>query len=170
MYPPRYRRRRGTASIEGLIVIIFFILVWTGVRYVGQLSNRSLSTRAAARNCAFQIALTGCESVPVGCDFSEENSSSAEQQEATSSVTRTAQDAEEDDFNKDILDILTEAVELDLFKRARVEAPAEITQPELIGGDTVDLSQGMTLPCNPTRETLGDKFLNLFKGIFGQVF
>lgn len=57
----RPARERGAAMVEAVIVIPVFILLLTGATYVRALHAARAETRLAARGCAWEHALTGCE-------------------------------------------------------------------------------------------------------------
>lgn len=66
----RARRQRGTAMVEGTILVPVFITLYLGVVYLGTLHAARGQVRAEARRCAFQHAMNGCGRVPEGCNGS----------------------------------------------------------------------------------------------------
>jgi hypothetical protein len=164
----RHAHRRGAATAEALILLTFFILVWTGVRYVGHLSAVRLRARAEVRHCAFYIATHGCEDVPDHCAASTESSGpSAAEKEDTAELTEKSEEAESSPFTEAVVDIMNTALGLDLFERAEAQVAASIDRPPLIGGETVDLGQSMSLPCNPVNKSLTDVLVGVLTDLLG---
>lgn len=54
-------QRRGTAMVEAMLVIPVLIIVLAGAAYLRELSVARASARLAARACAWQSAMRGCE-------------------------------------------------------------------------------------------------------------
>src|SRR5690606_15165097 len=68
----RASSQRGATTIEAILVLTLFLLLWVGVSYMGRLYDGKLKTRAEARSCAWQISLSACERIPSGCEAKSE--------------------------------------------------------------------------------------------------
>jgi hypothetical protein len=64
----RRARERGTASVEGVIVLPVFVVLFVGVFFVRDLLSAKLATDEEARRCAWQYSANACEAVPTGCE------------------------------------------------------------------------------------------------------
>ncbi len=176
MFMTHFRaHKRGAASVEALIIITFLILVWTGVRHMGTVAGLSLKGRAEARGCAFYVATHGCRNVPDWCHVDRDSEPSPTEEEETASLDEKASevgaiegdDADESSgFGNKVGNFLDETLQSTLFERAEAHVPQSIEAPPLLGGETVELSQDMSLPCNPVHESLDDKLLGIFADLF----
>ena len=54
-------RRRGTASVEIVVMLPVFTLLFFGVYHLHQVGSAALTTVERARGCAFEFAALGCE-------------------------------------------------------------------------------------------------------------
>jgi hypothetical protein len=62
------RRGRGTASVEAVVALPFFILVLSGVWFVRDRQLAIQSAENQARSCAWQYSANDCSSIPKGCE------------------------------------------------------------------------------------------------------
>jgi hypothetical protein len=53
-------RRRGSASVEIVVMLPFFILLLLGVYHLHKVGSAALLATERARGCAFQFAVQGC--------------------------------------------------------------------------------------------------------------
>jgi hypothetical protein len=60
-------RARGAAMVEAVVMLPVLVLLLVSVRFVASRKAAAQAALAAARECALQHALGGCEGVPPGC-------------------------------------------------------------------------------------------------------
>jgi len=160
-------RSRGVASIEALIIITFFILAWTGVEFMYRAYFAALKARSQARACAFYVATHSCDETPDYCTVSTDSTASDQNQEATQELSKSADSAEDSEHTGSAMSELNKQLEYGLFQRAEARVAASIDAPPLLGGETTDLSQSFSLPCNPKPGTMLEKIQDLFQQALG---
>ncbi len=152
---PAVRRRRtqqaGVATVEAVIAIVFFVLVYWSVIYVGRLNEARAATLVEVRGCAWTIAARGCGDVPDRCKDSnvgrlESNPEQSQKfdpvrQEAPRGEAASALDAESQSA-------LTTEIDGLLYERLHAKSERALERPPLYGGDTVKVGASYTLPCN----------------------
>lgn len=85
---------RGTASLEAVLVLAVFLIVYVGLFHMHKLQGNVLVARAQARSCAWRYSNAGCrDGAPDGCG------------EAS---TSDMQLADENDSDRGILDSITD--------------------------------------------------------------
>lgn len=167
---PRAARQRGTASLEAIIIITFFTLVWTGVDFMHEVANVSLTTKAHARFCAFAATTNSCEEMPPSCQGEAQGGPQSEAEaESAKVLDETADKAEDSKYTEAPLNEMKESFEFGLFQRIEASMPASVDTPQMLGGQTTDLSQSFSLPCNPKPATFGEKVKEMFDEIFDGV-
>jgi hypothetical protein len=62
------RRARGTASVEAVIALPFFILVLSGVWFLRDKQLAQQASENQARSCAWQYSANDCTEIPKGCE------------------------------------------------------------------------------------------------------
>src|SRR4051812_8832514 len=62
------RCARGTASIEAVVALPFFVLVLSGIWFVRDRQLAIQSAENQARSCAWQYSANDCTSIPKGCE------------------------------------------------------------------------------------------------------
>lgn len=149
---------RGTASIEALMILLVFILVWIGVSYVGQLHHAKIVSKADARTCAWKIAQSGCRSIPPECESTEGggslgNGKSQSLEEAGEEATFGSKVAEA------LRDVLMNQVRGLFAKRAEASKSIEVAKPPIVGDGMVEVGSYFSLPCN-TKEFSVDDIAN----------
>lgn len=157
----RHRAQRGTATIEAILALSVFIIVWAGVLYMGRAYSAKLELKSKARACAW-IQSAGSCSAEVDC--------------STTVGAGNFDDASEDlneKFGGDALgvleDVLKEQVEKLFGERATVAASTEFDRPAHLGGERVSVSASYSLPCNTkpvSSKRITDQLLEILKGTF----
>lgn len=64
----RRRRYRGAASVEAVVVLPFFIIMFVAIQYVGRLFVAQQEAGIHARRCAWEYSMNNCEQIPKGCE------------------------------------------------------------------------------------------------------
>jgi hypothetical protein len=67
---PRHNRR-GSASVEVVVMLPVFLVLFFGVYHVHGVANARLEARAAARGCAYQFAMAACRDLTPAIDLCE---------------------------------------------------------------------------------------------------
>ncbi len=63
------RKTRGAASVEAVVALPVFIILFIGMFYLRELTGARLAADQEARRCSWEYALTNnCAAVPVGCE------------------------------------------------------------------------------------------------------
>lgn len=60
----RRRRHHGAAMVEGLVVIPFFVLIFAGIMFAGNVYEQKLVNLAEARNLAWTDSMANCGRAP----------------------------------------------------------------------------------------------------------
>ena len=60
--------RRGTATVEAVVALPFFILVLSGIWFVRDRQLAIQSAENQARSCAWQYSASDCTEIPKGCE------------------------------------------------------------------------------------------------------
>lgn len=156
--------RRGAASIEALLVITMFTLLWVGVRHLGRLSLLEQQALSQARSCAFLIATSGCQNVPTECAAETQNTAPSQEAEDLRDAAKSGTDESED--AEPIQETLSSHVDDGFFKRTSAKAGAKVQRPLQLGQEWVHVKQEFSLPCNPRPGTLGEKLKDTFREMF----
>lgn len=138
---------RGTATIEGVMVMLVFVALWAGVLYVGRLYESQLVARAEARECAWLIAENACRKIPSNCRSQMSDGDTGG--DKSDDLTRSADDASlGDSIASAFREVLMDHLE-GLFK-SRIEATSErdVKKPFVIGAGQVEVTGTFSLPCN----------------------
>lgn len=159
--------QRGTASIEALLVITSFVLLWAGVQHLGRMSVLEQQARSEARSCAFLMASQSCQEVPAHCTGETHEAAPSEEaqtlRDATKRGTEEAEDAEP------IQETLDAQVDAGFFRRARASAGSRLRRPLQLGEEEVRIAEDFSLPCDPKPGTLGDRLKDTFREMFDQM-
>lgn len=156
----RHRAQRGTATIEAILALFVFIIVWAGVLYMGRAYSAKLELKSKARACAWIQSANSCSAhVDCGTSVGDGNIDSAE----GGLLDHFAVGGDVGDF---LSDILERQVEKLFGERATVAASHEFSRPVHLGGEQVSVSASYSLPCNTkpvSTDTLGEQLLELLK-------
>jgi hypothetical protein len=176
--------------VEAVMIITLFTLIWVGVFFLGEAYNLALTAKSQARGCAFITASESCDRIPEFCvvsvdDGPQNQDESATQDALTSTSQRgknstdnaAAQDEQGTDSEavpaksgratKGAMSTMDSEIKNGLFRRAKSSVSVSHESPKLLGGDTVQLDQAFSLPCNPKPGSLADKIMDLLMQTFG---
>jgi hypothetical protein len=63
----RGARARGAATVEGVVVLPVFVILFVGVIFVRDMLSARFEAQQEARRCAWAYSDNGCEAVPADC-------------------------------------------------------------------------------------------------------
>jgi len=154
---------RGTATIEAVMALLVFVLIWAGIHYMGGLYEAQLRTESEARTCAWLISAGACEVEIQGC------STKMEDGDAGGKETALQEAAQSQSTGGTVAGAVAQKVldSLDaLFGRnAEMTVGAEVTRPELLGGKTAGVSSSYRLPCNTKARNTDDLSFDLMDAL-----
>jgi hypothetical protein len=139
------------ATVEAVIAIVFFVLLYWSVIYVGRLNEARAAALVEVRGCAWTIAARGCGDIPDRCKGSDvaQLEQNPEQKEKFDPVHQAADEGEEKSaLDAESQSALTTEIDGLLFERLQAKSERVIERPPLYGGDTVNVGAHYTLPCN----------------------
>jgi hypothetical protein len=149
--------RRGTATIEAVMALFVFVLVWAGVHYMGDLYNAQLRTESEARTCAWLISAGACEVEVKGCSLAVRQGNTrgidAELQAVGQSQKKKGK------FADAVTDKLMGPLSKLFGQRGHMTVGAEVARPQALGGKTTGVSSSYSLPCS-TKATNTDELAN----------
>lgn len=150
----RRRCLRGTASIEALMVILVFVLLWIGVSYVGRLHHAKIASKAEARTCAWRIAESACRRIPPECNGVAGETSSSKGSDALEEITKG------DSLGGKIADafeeVLTNQIEGLFADRVEASSSEGVKRPPIVGKGVVEVRGAISLPCNTKELSVED--------------
>jgi hypothetical protein len=161
--------RRGVASVEAVIVLPIFVLLFVGVMYFGRLSLAKADSDAEARACAWLYSMNNCQEVPPGCEApTAAFASSANDTDPLADTLREGQHAlESSGVVAAIVRPMLGRVVNEIVGGSRVaHAGRAVVRPPLFGGDTKHVRGSFRLACNLAPETasgVADKVWALFR-------
>jgi hypothetical protein len=163
----RLSSKRGATTIEAILVLTLFLLLWVGVSYMGRLYDGKLKTRADARSCAWRISLSACERIPSECEAKTEE---APDNEGSDKLRSSKEDATSgDDSAKEFDEALDTEIDGLFKKRISASSSREVRGAAHIDQENVTVSSEYSLPCNSKPRTVdetGDEMGNDFMGHF----
>ena len=167
-----HRRRsvseRGTASIEAIIVLPIFVLLFVGVLYFADLIQAKTDADTEARRCAWLYSMANCGEVPEGCarpDDAPPTASNPFQKALDTGIGKAQNGAQvapvPRDNNEDVPDIFESIVKPILGKAINevtngnrvAHASRTVRRPPLFGGNTANPGGQYRLACNLTAQT-----------------
>ncbi len=157
-------RNRGVASLEALFGMTVLIVLWAGVKFVGQAYVLSLQAQRDARYCAWQIAAQGCKDVPAACESQEEEGDTPGGEDLAQAGDGAAGDAEQ---TRDVQEQLDNEIKGVFKKRVNARGQYEMDTPFRTDGERAVYARSFGLACN-TRpkphpvEGLMEKLVNNF--------
>ena len=99
----RSRARRGTATVEAVLLLPVLTVVLCGLWFVHARADAHQRARALARRCAWAHAVAGCGERPDGCDDTRHGVTAATPSAADTTVDDTAHDVRADVENDPLL-------------------------------------------------------------------
>lgn len=156
------RTCRGAATIEALLALLVFIVIWVGVLYMGGLYVAQLESESQARKCAWLISVGGCQGEIEGCSSTSEG-----RLPGSPDVVLPGERGSDDDSDP-IWDAVTDPLQRQLERifggRARAASGKNVDKPSALGGGTTAVGATYSLPCNTMPqepEGLGQDILDL---------
>lgn len=171
-----YRKHlsRGTASVEAVIALPVFVILFVGMFFVRDLTNSRLAADQEVRRCSWEYALNNnCEQKPIGCDNvvgDGHYGGLLPQIDTTLNNLGKASNTEGSDgfaavqriLEKFVVDYLAQAV----TKRFDAKKTVEQVRPALFGGGKSAISGRYGLACNvpgKKQDTVVEEVWNQFK-------
>lgn len=155
---PKMRRRaqRGAAYTETVVMLPFFIAVWTCMIYVHKAYSSKVHTMAYNRNCVMTYAFEACRQQAPGC---------------TNSATPTS-DAGERPGDLNSLQSMLGGVGNTLLgglvgQVTELRTTRTVSKPTLLGGGSTQVLAGNSMTCNTERTTPANVFRQAFCSFVG---
>lgn len=146
----RRRRQRGAAYAETVVMLPFFIAVWSCIIYVHNAYAEKVRLMAQNRNCVMSYAFDACSRTLPGCSVSRGASAVDESGSAGDFVGTLGR------FGDGLLSAVTGAT-------VSSRMNSSVGKPRLLGGGSTSVLAGNTMQCNtryrdnPVR-AIGDAF------------
>ena len=155
-------REAGVAMTEGLVVCLFFTLVFAGVVHMSKSMTRKIQVTNLVRGCAWKYAGSGCTSMPKECKGVASQVGLASSNAGTSTngaISALAQNQGSDlgGFVHDImrkLRIIGEATSL--------QSEKNVTRPAPLGGGSVGIKGFYSVLCNERSRSASDLMKEAF--------
>ncbi len=158
------KARRGTATIEAILALSVFIIVWAGVLYMGRAYTARLELKSKVRACAW-IQSAGYCSADVDCSTSlSAGGGGGGSEEILSGLG--GDEGKDDGLVGAIRTMLSSQVDALFGERATVAASKEVARPVQFGGESVAVGASYSLPCNTrpiSADTLAGQMMGLVK-------
>jgi hypothetical protein len=144
----RPRRRTGAASIEAVMLLPFFILIFACVLYLEDLWENKQIAMLGARRSAWNASLEGCPKKP-GSENTNEFSGEMGENGRLDKLSG--------------IPIVGNVIEGFFGKPSRSGASREVERPPLLGGGTVEIPGCYYLMCNEKDRKLGEVVTDTFR-------
>lgn len=149
----------GTASIEAVIMIPFFIIVWGLLLFAVDVYKHKIDAGMQARDCGWSFAQTGCETLPPQCQAEPGDPVAVDGGAGTGELESSM-----DDLPLDIPiigDVLNGIID-ELFGELRVARHNEdVNRPQVLGATTVHTRGAFAIMCNERPTTVGEMALDM---------
>ncbi len=142
------RETEGTATVEAVIMIPFFVLVWGFLIYAVQVYADGIRAGVRARDCAWTYAQTGCDSVPAQCQ-SEPADGEVIDAGAESGVSELLTNMREIPVVGGLLETIFGRLVVGVHNE-------EVTRPNILGGGGVQVQRSFAVMCNERPRTIGE--------------
>jgi len=140
-----HRCEQGTASLEAVLILGVFLVVYVGLLHMHKLQGNVLLARAKARTCAWHYSNAGCRgAMPAGCSEAR-----------ATAVERIA----DDDNDRSIMDSITDLGVIGpllgqvLGSSADVRVQRSVKHSAMFGDEDVTVGAGIYLMCNEHNRT-----------------
>ena len=190
-------RVRGAAYVEAILLILFMIIIFGGVLYLGRYFEAQQRALGVARRCAWEFSWNACikdpdcgkggnhrECLPAVCDgvFGdgpkdepnseiEANINAARQSAQTSNgntINDTGKDAgRKQDLRNGVTDELRPFYEMIVGQYVTAEARSEIARPASLPDAESSIGASFYLPCNLKHEDPLPVAIRLFTKLLG---
>jgi hypothetical protein len=163
-YTKNREKNTGAASLEAVMVLPIFLLIFAGVLYVERLSETKQRALVEARRCAWQYADAGCDpkKIPEGCeDVLQYAAGLSDDNALTDNESGGVLDGLED------IPFIGPFIE-GLFGNAlTARANRNIRKPPILGQETVSINGYYYLMCNEKKLDILDVVTSAFCGTVG---
>jgi hypothetical protein len=156
------RNVRGAASVEAVVVLPVFIILFVAVLFIRDLAGSKLAADETARRCAWQYSANSCSAIPAGCEevlkgvhrgsMDTDLSNTVNTLEGKLATGSTVKDAIKELVQTMVTDELANYLTLSLDSRKTVE----LNRPALFGGGTIQVLGKYRLACNIQEKNSGD--------------
>lgn len=146
--------QQGTASIEALIMLPFFIMVWGLLLFTVDVYKHKIDAGIRARDCGWTFAQTGCETVPASCQEEPGDPISTEDSVGSGELASSV-----DDLPIDIPiigDVLNGVVDTIFGELRRARHESTVQRPQVLGSTTVHTRGAFAIMCNERPRTIGE--------------
>ncbi len=160
----RLSRKRGTASVEAVILLPILILLFFGIVYVARVDNAKLSVLTQARGKAWPASMQACEGDAVSANQehpevkgvnNEVNNALSQASQSTSGNVKSPIGG----FVGKLLDIPLKAL---FGQSVTTSAAQDVPRPAFLGGKETTVVGNYRLPCNIKPYTLWDTAKSLW--------
>ncbi len=129
------RRQRGAAYAETVVMLPFFIAVWSCIIYVHNAYAEKVKLMAKTRNCVMTYAYDACRTTPPGCSFSTGASGIEGPGEVDGFVGTLGS------FGGGLLSAVTGA-------SVSSRMTSSVSKPRVLGGGSTSVLAGASMQCN----------------------
>ncbi len=148
------KRLRGVASVEAVIALPVFVILFVGIVYLGKRATVRFDVEQQARNCAFRYSANNCGTVPSDCigivSIGTTSGSDAVERALAGGTSKLGTVGS---TIGDVIDaILTRGLEVLEGRTLLATATTNVARPPLFGGKSVTIGREYALPCNLTPE------------------
>jgi hypothetical protein len=155
-YPTRTRwRTRGTASVEAVVALPVFVILFVGLLYVTHVAEAQQSVEMTARTCAWLYSAKNCNEIPPGCE-GYLHAGTASAKEAAPVDTALQSHGSSGVVPGIVAGLLEPAIQAAFGRSLDASVPTTSDRPGLFGGGKVTVTGSYHLACNLTPMTLGD--------------
>jgi hypothetical protein len=151
--PNRKPRERGAASVEAVVALPVFVILFSGVFFVRELTGAKLDAAREARRCAWEYSANGCDAIPDGCGGVVARSPRESFPESLAGAWEdTKNSVSEGKYKQAFLNVLTKSVSDAIVAAFTLSLDAEKVeeraQPPLFGGGKTLVPAKYHLACN----------------------
>ena len=129
------RRQRGAAYAETVVMLPFFIMVWSCIIYVHNAYAEKVKLMAKNRNCVMTYAYDACRTTPPGCSLTSGASGGEAPGEVGGFVGTLGS------FGGGLLSAVT-------GQSTSSRMTSSVSKPRVLGGGTTSILAGNTMQCN----------------------
>jgi len=152
----RRRRQRGAAFTETVVMLPFFIGIWTCIIYVHRAYSMKVHTMATNRNCVMSYAFSACQQQAPGCG----------------NTSQAHTDAGERPGDLNGLQSLLGGIGNSIFgalagQTTELRTTRNVSKPGLLGGGSTQVLAGNSMMCNTQVQTPGSIVRNAFCSFTG---
>lgn len=172
--PCRTRRTecRGAASVEAVVVLPFFVLLFVSVLYVRDRAIAKQAAQMQARSCAWLYSAADCRDVPPGCEGvlaeGQQGSPLPEIRQVLTNAGRGIASGEGGAIVESVIgSLLGRAIDHAFGRSVDARASETIDRPALYGGGEQALAGHYHLACNLRPQEPGDVALDAWRRVFG---